>query len=121
MGKESKQLNNSLLLFELFFLKLLGYRQFILSAGRQVWNVDEIKVVLLEKEKAQRQKGVKDSVSSKADISPQPYYRARNHLGKRQQKAVISLSIISIIILITLFIEKEENTPSLNVQITYIT
>lgn len=36
------------------FLKLVGYRQFVLRTGILNWNVDGIKVVLLEKEEAQR-------------------------------------------------------------------
>lgn len=46
------------------FLRLVVYRQFILSTGILSENVDGIKVVLLEKEKAQREKGRKNSVTS---------------------------------------------------------
>lgn len=59
-----RRTNNSLLLFEHFF-KLVGYRQFVLRTGILSWNVDGIKVVLLEKEEAQRGKGMKNSVTSK--------------------------------------------------------
>lgn len=50
---------------DFYFLKLVVYRQFILSTRILRSNVDGIKVVLLEKEKAQREKGRKNSVTSK--------------------------------------------------------
>lgn len=38
------------------FFKLVGYREFVLRTGILSWNMDGIKVVLLEKEEAQRGK-----------------------------------------------------------------
>lgn len=54
MGKKSKHL--FAFIWSTLFFKLVGYRQFVLSTGILIWNVDGIKVVLLEKDEAQREK-----------------------------------------------------------------
>lgn len=77
--------------------------------------MDGTKAVLLEKEEAQRGgKGMKNSMTSKNWHQSDMFTtEPENTLVKTSAKVSINSSIISIIILITLLIEKEENTPSL--------
>lgn len=77
--------------------------------------MDGTKAVLLEKEETQRGiKGTKNSVTSKNSHQSNMFTKEPEiTLVKTSAKVSINSSIISIIILITLFIQKEENTPSL--------